>query len=154
VAGIVVTGERDGALNDGFDYDGADVDGFYLAAECAAYWVGEVDSHRRRSSKAFAKQRDEEHGHEHGAQSGLLRAITETSANDEIDVCSINWYEDFFTASRSICGVRPFAKTKAGDFRLKRCTASGAHVLDVPCGNGRLSFELAKRGFSVRNGYF
>jgi len=26
---------------------------------------------------------------------------------------------------------------------------AGAHVLDVPCGNGRLSFELAKRGLRV-----
>src|SRR6185369_7365585 len=25
----------------------------------------------------------------------------------------------------------------------------GAHVLDVPCGNGRLSFELARRGLRV-----
>src|SRR5437588_6254866 len=45
----------------------------------------------------------------------------------------------------------PPEKTRAEtEFLIKTLACeAGAHVLDVPCGNGRLSFELANHGYRV-----
>src|SRR5437868_11903885 len=64
-----------------------------------------------------------------------------------------NWFEDFFhgiTLDLWRKAIPPNQTKAEADFLIKvlHCQA-GAHVLDVPCGNGRLSFELAKRGFRV-----
>ncbi len=64
-----------------------------------------------------------------------------------------NWYEHFFhgIALDLWREAIPAEQTKAEtDFLIRHlgCKA-GAHLLDVPCGNGRLSFELAKRGYRV-----
>jgi len=64
-----------------------------------------------------------------------------------------NWYEDFFhgVALDLWRKAIPPAKTKAeAEFLLDALQCrSGSHLLDVPCGNGRLSFELAQRGYRV-----
>jgi SAM-dependent methyltransferase len=64
-----------------------------------------------------------------------------------------NWYEDFFhgVALDLWRKAVPPAQAKAeADFLVDalQCQA-GSHLLDVPCGNGRLSFELAQRGYRV-----
>jgi ubiquinone/menaquinone biosynthesis C-methylase UbiE len=64
-----------------------------------------------------------------------------------------NWYENFFHGVSLDLWRKAISpkQTKAeADFLVKavQCTA-GAHLLDVPCGNGRLSFELASRGYRV-----
>jgi SAM-dependent methyltransferase len=64
-----------------------------------------------------------------------------------------NWFEDFFHGLALDLWRKaiPTEHTQhEADFLIKvlNCGA-GAHLLDVPCGNGRLSFELAKRGFRV-----
>jgi len=64
-----------------------------------------------------------------------------------------NWFEDFFhgiTLDLWRKAIPPDQTKAEADFLIKvlNC-AAGAHVLDVPCGNGRLSFELAKRGLRV-----
>jgi SAM-dependent methyltransferase len=64
-----------------------------------------------------------------------------------------NWYEDFFRGVTLDLWRKaiPPEQTKAESEFLTGnlgCDA-GAHLLDVPCGNGRLSFELAKRGYRV-----
>src|SRR5689334_5954588 len=64
-----------------------------------------------------------------------------------------NWYEDFFHGLALELWRKAIApeQTKAeGDFIANhlQCGA-GSHLLDVPCGNGRLSFELARRGYRV-----
>ena len=64
-----------------------------------------------------------------------------------------NWFEDFFHGLALDLWRKaiPPELTKAEtEFLIKTldCDA-GAHVLDVPSVNGRLSFELAKRGFRV-----
>jgi len=64
-----------------------------------------------------------------------------------------NWYESFFHGVTLDLWRRaiPPAQTNAeAEFLIEQLNcAPGAHVLDVPCGNGRLSFELAKRDFRV-----
>jgi ubiquinone/menaquinone biosynthesis C-methylase UbiE len=64
-----------------------------------------------------------------------------------------NWYEDFFhgVALDLWRKAIPPEKTKAeADFLVTAlATGQGSHLLDVPCGNGRLSFELARRGYRV-----
>jgi SAM-dependent methyltransferase len=64
-----------------------------------------------------------------------------------------NWYEDFFhgVALDLWRKAIPPAHTKAeADFLVNALACpQGAHLLDVPCGNGRLSFELAQRGYRV-----
>jgi SAM-dependent methyltransferase len=64
-----------------------------------------------------------------------------------------NWYEDFFhgvTLELWRQAIPAKQSAAEAEFLVKALQCDpGAHVLDVPCGNGRLSFELAKRGFRV-----
>src|ERR1051325_8710522 len=64
-----------------------------------------------------------------------------------------NWFEDFFHGITLDLWRKaiPAEHTKAeAKFLIKVLNCKpGAHVLDVPCGNGRLSFELARRGYQV-----
>jgi len=64
-----------------------------------------------------------------------------------------NWFETFFQGVTLDLWRRaiPPKQTKAeAEFLFNKLNrAGGAHVLDVPCGNGRLSFELARRGLHV-----
>ena len=66
---------------------------------------------------------------------------------------SSNWYETFFrgiTLDLWRAAVTPEQTCVEVDFAIaKLALAPGARVLDVPCGNGRHSLELAARGFSV-----
>jgi ubiquinone/menaquinone biosynthesis C-methylase UbiE len=64
-----------------------------------------------------------------------------------------NWYENFFHGvSLDLWrkAISPEQTKCEADFLIKalECEAS-SHLLDVPCGNGRLSFELAGRGYRV-----
>ena len=64
-----------------------------------------------------------------------------------------NWFEDFFhgiTLDLWRQAIPPELTANEAAFLIKnlRCEP-GAHVLDVPCGNGRLSFELAQHGYRV-----
>jgi SAM-dependent methyltransferase len=64
-----------------------------------------------------------------------------------------NWFEDFFHGLALDLWRKaiPTERTqREADFLIKvlNCEPS-AQLLDVPCGNGRLSFELAQRGFRV-----
>ncbi|MDP9267381.1 MAG: class I SAM-dependent methyltransferase [Acidobacteriota bacterium] len=63
------------------------------------------------------------------------------------------WYETFFhgiTLDLWRNAVTPEQTSAEVDFAIARLAlAPGARVLDVPCGNGRHSLELAARGFSV-----
>jgi cyclopropane fatty-acyl-phospholipid synthase-like methyltransferase len=64
-----------------------------------------------------------------------------------------NWYEDFFQGLALDLwrqAISPRQTKAEADFlvRTLKCDP-GAHLLDVPCGNGRLSFELARRGYRV-----
>ena len=64
-----------------------------------------------------------------------------------------NWYETFFhgvTLDLWRRAITPEQTEAEADFLAEnlKC-APGARVLDVPCGNGRLTFELAKRGYRV-----
>jgi cyclopropane fatty-acyl-phospholipid synthase-like methyltransferase len=64
-----------------------------------------------------------------------------------------NWYENFFHGLALDLWRKaiPPEHTKAeADFLVQalHCGA-GSHLLDVPCGNGRLSLELASRGYRV-----
>src|SRR5437870_2210188 len=64
-----------------------------------------------------------------------------------------NWFEDFFhgvTLDLWRKAIPPSQTNAEAEFLAAHLNCqSGAHLLDVPCGNGRLSFELAKRGFRV-----
>jgi cyclopropane fatty-acyl-phospholipid synthase-like methyltransferase len=64
-----------------------------------------------------------------------------------------NWYEDFFHGVSLDLWRKAISpkQTKAeGDFLVNALQCEpGSHLLDVPCGNGRLSFELARRGYRV-----
>lgn len=64
-----------------------------------------------------------------------------------------NWFEDFFhgvTLDLWRKAIPPEHTKAETEFLIKvlNCKA-GAHILDVPCGNGRLSFELARHGYRV-----
>ena len=72
---------------------------------------------------------------------------------DDKDSVPSNWYENFFHGIpldlwRKV--ISPQQTRAEADFLIKalQCDAS-SHLLDVPCGNGRLSFELASRGYRV-----
>ena len=64
-----------------------------------------------------------------------------------------NWYEDFFYGVSLDLWRKAISpqQTKAeADFLVKTLGCKeGSHLLDVPCGNGRLSMELAGRGYRV-----
>jgi SAM-dependent methyltransferase len=64
-----------------------------------------------------------------------------------------NWWENFFhgVALDFWRAVVSEEQTRAeGDFIQRQLQLfPGAKVLDVPCGNGRLSVELARRGFQL-----
>lgn len=66
---------------------------------------------------------------------------------------STNWWENFFhgVALDFWRAAISDGQTRAeADFVQKHLELSpGAKILDVPCGNGRLSIELAKRGFQL-----
>ncbi len=64
-----------------------------------------------------------------------------------------NWFEDFFhgvTLDLWRKAIPPEQTQRDTEFLLKTLNSQpGAHLLDVPCGNGRLAFELARRGYRV-----
>jgi 2-polyprenyl-3-methyl-5-hydroxy-6-metoxy-1,4-benzoquinol methylase len=64
-----------------------------------------------------------------------------------------NWFETFFhgvTLDLWRKAIPPEQTQAEAQFLFAHLNCpAGAHVLDVPCGNGRLSFELAKRGLRV-----
>ncbi len=64
-----------------------------------------------------------------------------------------NWYEDFFHGLALDLWRKaiPPEQTKhdAGFLVEALKCAPGSHLLDVPCGNGRLSLELANRGYRL-----
>ena len=63
------------------------------------------------------------------------------------------WWENFFDGDWS--AIQPEAwtpeQTREGVDVIERLlgVSSGAAILDVPCGEGRVSLELAKRGYAV-----
>lgn len=65
----------------------------------------------------------------------------------------VNWWETFFTGLtvdfwRAV--MTPEMTKAEADFFEKRLDARpGGRLLDVPCGDGRLSLELARRGYRV-----
>jgi|ERR1044072_2135079 ubiquinone/menaquinone biosynthesis C-methylase UbiE len=64
-----------------------------------------------------------------------------------------NWFEDFFhgvTLDLWRKAIPPKQTVDEADFLAKVLqTKPNARLLDVPCGNGRVSLELAKRGHRV-----
>jgi len=64
-----------------------------------------------------------------------------------------NWYEDFFHGvSLDLWrkAISPQQTNAEADFLVKALACpEGSSLLDVPCGNGRLSLELARRGYRV-----
>jgi ubiquinone/menaquinone biosynthesis C-methylase UbiE len=64
-----------------------------------------------------------------------------------------NWYENFFHGvSLDLWrkAISPEQTTREADFLVKALECgTGSHLLDVPCGNGRLSWELAGRGYRM-----
>src|SRR5436309_16061807 len=64
-----------------------------------------------------------------------------------------NWFETFFhgvTLDLWRKAISPEQTTAEAEFLIDHLNCeAGAHVLDVPCGHGRLSFEMAKRGLRV-----
>jgi ubiquinone/menaquinone biosynthesis C-methylase UbiE len=64
-----------------------------------------------------------------------------------------NWFEDFFygiTLDLWRKAIPPEHTAAEAEFLTKTLNCKpGAQVLDVPCGNGRLSFELARHGYHV-----
>jgi SAM-dependent methyltransferase len=70
-----------------------------------------------------------------------------------MDVQDREWWKDFFTgpAARALRQFASPEQTRAeADFLTEALKlAVGDPVLDVPCGDGRLSLELAARGYSA-----
>ena len=81
-----------------------------------------------------------------------LRSLTGRRQRLSMPVPS-NWFEDFFqgvTLDLWRKAIPPKQTTAEAEFLLKHLNCeAGGHVLDVPCGNGRLSFEVAQRGVRV-----
>lgn len=69
------------------------------------------------------------------------------------DPIPVNWFENFFHGLALDLwrkAIPPEHTIAEAEFLIKVLNCeSGARVLDVPCGNGRLSFELAKHGYRV-----
>jgi cyclopropane fatty-acyl-phospholipid synthase-like methyltransferase len=65
----------------------------------------------------------------------------------------LDWFENFFhgiTLDLWRNAIPPEHTAAEAEFLIKQLAcAPGAHLLDVPCGNGRLSFELAKHGYRI-----
>src|SRR5882762_10898367 len=75
------------------------------------------------------------------------------AARVEIMTVPSNWYEKFFHGLALDLwrkAISPKQTKTEADFLVKvlQC-AKDAHLLDVPCGNGRLSSALAARGYRV-----
>ena len=70
-----------------------------------------------------------------------------------MDEVPSNWYENFFHGLALDLwrkAISPEHTKREADFLVKGLDREGgSHLLDVPCGNGRLSFELAGRGYLV-----
>lgn len=64
-----------------------------------------------------------------------------------------NWFETFFhgvTLDLWRRAIPPEQTTAEADFLIQNLNCElDAHLLDVPCGNGRLTLELASRGYRV-----
>src|SRR5688572_5898859 len=64
-----------------------------------------------------------------------------------------HWSENFFEGliAESLRRMNTPAQTKTeADFLIKALEPrAGARIADVPCGNGRLSLELARRGYRL-----
>lgn len=64
-----------------------------------------------------------------------------------------NWYETFFhgvTLDLWRRAISPDQTKAEAEFLIQNLNCEpGARILDVPCGNGRLAFALAQRGFRV-----
>ncbi len=64
-----------------------------------------------------------------------------------------NWFETFFhgvTLDLWRRAIPPEQTTAEADFLAQNLNCvPGARLLDVPCGNGRITLELAKRGYRV-----
>ena len=64
-----------------------------------------------------------------------------------------NWFETFFhgvTLDLWRRAIPPEKTTAEAEFLIQNLNCEpGARVLDVPCGNGRLTFELSNRGYRV-----
>jgi len=91
-----------------------------------------------------------------GARAALTTSTkrsSKTQSDNQPKPVPSNWYEDFFygvTLDLWRQAIPPKQTKAEATFLLKSLQCDpGAHVLDVPCGNGRLSFELAKRGLRV-----
>jgi SAM-dependent methyltransferase len=85
----------------------------------------------------------------------LLAVLTESGVKPPRSKMNIpnNWYEDFFhgvTLDLWRKAISPSQTYAEAEFLASHLNCQpGAHLLDAPCGNGRLSFELAQRGFRV-----
>src|ERR1700686_1215033 len=64
-----------------------------------------------------------------------------------------NWYKNFFHGVPLDLwrkAISPEQTRREADFLVKALQCeTGSHLLDVPCGNGRLSLELARRGYRL-----
>ena len=64
-----------------------------------------------------------------------------------------DWYETFFTGLAVELwrlALPPEVTNREADFLVEQLELRpGSHVLDVPCGHGRLTLELAARGFRM-----
>ncbi len=64
-----------------------------------------------------------------------------------------SWYEEFFAGA----ALEVWRNAKSAEENIAECrfltgvlnAPSGSHLLDVPCGNGRLSLPMAAAGFTV-----
>jgi len=75
------------------------------------------------------------------------------AGRNQMETAPPNWFEDFFhgiTLDLWRQAIPPEHTAKEAAFLIKNLACEpGAHLLDIPCGNGRLSFELATHGYRV-----